>query len=327
MQRSIFLGALGAATVASALPARAAADASDVRLTTATGTLFGTLLIPAGVAKPPVAIIIAGSGPTDRNGNSPGLHLDMYRKLAEALADRGIASLCYDKRGAGASALAAPPENAKRFEVEVDDAAGWIATLRSDARFSSVLAIGHSEGSLVGMLAAAHNPIDATVSLEGAGFPIGAILRKQLAPQLQPYPALGQRVEAIITSLEHGKTVALDADFPPGLQALFRPSVQPYLISWMKYDPRVAIQSLTCRITIIQGTHDVQVPIENGLALSAAKPSATYALIAGMTHVLTDDSGTTLAAQLSGAYADATRPLDADMIGAVVTAAKPPLGR
>lgn len=322
MQRSIFLGALGAATVAGTLPARAAAEASEVRLSTATGILAGTLLVPVAAVNPPVALIIAGSGPTDRNGNGPGLTLDMYRKLAEALANHGIASLRYDKRGTGASVLAAPPEREMRFERNVDDAVGWLDQLRADGKFSTIVVIGHSEGSLVGMLAAAHDAAVVTVSLEGAGFPIGVILRKQLAPQLQPYPALAARAEAIITSLEHGRTLALDADLPAGLQALFRPSVQPYLISWMKYDPRTVIQGVPGRVTIIQGTHDVQVPIENGEALSAAKPSATYAVIPGMTHVLTNDPATTLAAQASGAYADATRPLNADMITAIAGAAR-----
>ena len=76
------------------------------------GTLSGTLELPTGSGPFPVALIVAGSGPVDRDGNSPksGLQTDCYKLLAEALAGRGIASLRYDKRGV-AEVQAPPPMN------------------------------------------------------------------------------------------------------------------------------------------------------------------------------------------------------------------------
>jgi pimeloyl-ACP methyl ester carboxylesterase len=165
------------------------------------------------------------------------------------------------------------------------------------------------------MLAAQHAPIASFVSLEGAGFPIATDLRAQLASRLQAYPDLAKAAASILATLETGKTVA---EVPPPLATIFRPSVQPYLLSWMAYDPRVEIAKLRCRVTIVQGTHDMQVPVADGQALAAARPSATFALIDGMTHVLTDDPATTLDQQLAGAYADATRPLDATMVASVI---------
>jgi pimeloyl-ACP methyl ester carboxylesterase len=280
-------------------------------------------MLPAHAAPVPVALIIAGSGPTDRDGNAPGLQLNMYRKLAAALADGGIASVRYDKRGIAASRASGPAEADLRFETFADDAAAWIAKLRSDGRFSHVAIIGHSEGSLLGMLAAQRQHCDAYVSLEGAGFPIATVLRAQLRPQLQPYPALAAQAEKILTALSNG-TLVDGGDVPAGLQALYRPSIQPYIISWLKYDPRIEIAKVTGRVTIVQGSHDVQVPVEDGKALAGAQPSAAFALIDAMTHVLTDDPGTTLGEQLPGAYADAARPLDVNLIRTLISAVRVP---
>ena len=82
-------------------------------LKTPTGDIAGSLVVRPGTAQHPVVLIIAGSGPTDRDGNSPApiapgktLRTDSYKLLAQALAAEGIASVRYDKRGIGASAKA-----------------------------------------------------------------------------------------------------------------------------------------------------------------------------------------------------------------------------
>jgi pimeloyl-ACP methyl ester carboxylesterase len=292
----------------------ASAAESEYDLVTMTGTIFGTLTTPPGAPPIPVVLIIAGSGPTDRDGNGPTLKLDIYRKLAAALAERGIASVRYDKRGVAASHAALSSELEIRFDTYVDDAVAWIQKLRADPRFSRVIVAGHSEGSLIGMIAARRAPVDAFVSLEGAGLPAATVLAAQLQAQV---PTLAPQWQKILTTLSSGATVPA-ADVPPELAPLFRPSVQPYLISWFKYDPRVEIAKVAGRVVIVQGTHDIQVGVADGQALAAAAPSAKYVLIDGMTHVLTDDPGTTLAQQLTGAYADAARPLDATLIATLV---------
>jgi pimeloyl-ACP methyl ester carboxylesterase len=316
MHRTTFLAAGAATSALGAIPNIGRAAELDENLETPTGTIYGTLTMPVGRAKPPVVLVIAGSGPTDRNGNASTLVLNMYAKLAAALAERGIATVRYDKRGIAASHAAGPDETLLRFDAYVADAAALIRQLRADGRFSSVTVVGHSEGSLVGMIAAQSAPVDAYVSLEGAGFPANVVLARQLATNLAAYPELEAQSERILASLVRGKLVAA-SDVPAPLLSLYRPSIQPYLMSWFAYDPRVEIVKATGRVTIVQGTHDVQVSVDDGKALAAARPSATFVLIDGMTHVLVDDPGTTIAEQVTGAYADASRPLDARLIAAL----------
>jgi pimeloyl-ACP methyl ester carboxylesterase len=255
-----------------------------VDLTTATGTISGTLLLPSTAARMPVALLIAGSGPTDRDGNSPMLpgKNDSYKLLAAALAADGIASLRFDKRGIARSASAGPKEADLRFETYVDDAAAWIAKLRTDARFSTVTVIGHSEGSLIGMIAARTANADAFVSMSGIARGAADVLRDQLRPRLPP--DLWQTSESILASLESGKSP--DIAVPALLAALYRPSVQPYLISWFKYIPAVEIAKLSVPVLIIQGTTDMQVAADEARALKAAKPNAQLDLVDGMNHVL-----------------------------------------
>jgi len=133
-----------------------------ITLVTPTGNLAGTLLTPSGSGPFPLVVIIAGSGPTDRDGNSPLLPgaNNSLRLLAEGLAERGIASLRYDKRGVGGSRAALAGEAELRFTTGADDAAAWVTKLRADPRFSTITVVGHSEGSLLGMLATQHSPVD-----------------------------------------------------------------------------------------------------------------------------------------------------------------------
>jgi pimeloyl-ACP methyl ester carboxylesterase len=169
------------------------------------------------------------------------------------------------------------------------------------------------------MIAAQRAIVDAYVSLEGAGFPANVVLERQLSPRLAPVPELKAANDRILASLASGKLVP-EADVPAALLAVYRPSVQPYLISWFAYDPRVEIRKASGRVTIVQGTHDVQAIVDDGKALAAARPSATFVLIDGMTHVLTDDPATTVAAQTTGAYADASRPLDTLLVATLAAA-------
>lgn len=251
------------------------------RLRTGTGTLDGTLSLPDGTPPYPVAIIIAGSGPTDRDGNQPQMKNDSLRLLARALAAEGIATLRYDKRGIGESAAAGAKEDALRFEMYVDDAVQWVKTLRGDRRFSQVSLIGHSEGSLIGMLAAKHVRVDAFISAAGPGHPAASALRRQLSAKLPT--RLRGRFEEILDELSAGRTVA---DVPGDLTDLFRPSVQPYLISWFKYDPAREIATLDSPVLVLQGTTDLQVGVEDAERLAAAKKNATLRLIDPMNHVL-----------------------------------------
>lgn len=253
-----------------------------ITLDTPTGKIAGTLVIPAGAAAVPLVVIIAGSGPTDRNGNSPLLPgaNNSLMMLADGLAERGIASLRYDKRGVGESAKAMVSETSLRFDMYADDAAGWIALLRKNPRFSTISVVGHSEGSLLGMLAVQHANADGYVSIAGAGRSADKILREQLGKQLPP--ELLAFSNKALDALLAGHTVD---SVPPPLAALFRPNVQPYLISWLKVDPQVEIARLTTPVLIIQGTLDGQVPVGDAQLLAHAQPKAKLLIIDGMNHV------------------------------------------
>lgn len=246
-------------------------------------SLHGSLLIPAHKAKPPVVLIIAGSGPTDRDGNSLGLpgKNNSLKMLAEELAIAGFASVRYDKRGVGESRTAGVTEIDLRFQTYVDDVSAWIKLLSADERFSGVAVIGHSEGSTLGMLAAANSAVKAYVSLAGPGQSASKILRVQLANKLPP--ELAQINEEILSKLEKMQTVS---EVPPHLMALYRPSVQPYLMSWFPVVPSEAIKKLTMPVAIIQGDHDIQVAVSEAQLLSQAQPKAELHIVRGMNHIL-----------------------------------------
>jgi pimeloyl-ACP methyl ester carboxylesterase len=262
--------------------AQAYAAETPITLDTPTGQLAGTLELPAGADKPRVALLIAGSGPTDRDGNSsmvPGRN-DSLKLLAAGLADAGIATVRYDKRGIGGSHAAGSAESALRFEMFVDDAAAWIARLKADPRFASVAVIGHSEGSLIGMLAARQADAAAFVSIAGIADGASTLMRKQLEGKLPP--ELEKESERILVSLESGAVVD---PVPPALATLFRPSVQPYLVSWFKYVPAQRIAELTMPVLVVQGNTDIQVDVVQANRLHGARLGAKLAIIPGMNHV------------------------------------------
>jgi len=299
--------------VAVAGPASAAVQEQSFNLQTPTGTVAGTLALPSAGARVPVVLIIAGSGPTDRDGNSAGLpgRNDSLKMLAAALADAGFASVRYDKRGIGASRAAGPAESALRFDTYVDDALAWIATLKADARFTQVAVLGHSEGALTGMLAARRGGAAACVSVAGVAQGPGAILRRQLAGKLPPQ--LIEVNEKILASLERGEAVA---EVPPALATLYRPGVQPYIISWMRYDPAREIAALQIPVLIAQGTTDIQVGVDQAQLLKAAKPDAMLVIVPGMNHVLKAvpaDAPNPIAS-----YSDPSLPLAPQLAAAIV---------
>jgi uncharacterized protein len=278
-------------------------------LHTATGDIFGTLTLPKNFSNGPVALIIAGSGPTDRNGNNPSMKNESLRMLSYALANNAIASLRYDKRGIAESRESMKGESQLRFEDYIRDAEGWLDLLKKDKRFSKVVVIGHSEGSLIGMVAA-YKHADGFVSVAGAGRSADKILKEQLSKQTQSVQDLSCPV---IDSLVKGKTVS---NVDPMLYSLFRPSVQPYIISWFKYDPQAEIKKLSIPVLVLQGTNDIQVSTEDAHLLAKANDHAQLVLIDNMNHILKTVQGDRDANIAT--YTNPSLPINDTLVDAIV---------
>lgn len=280
---------------------------TDITIRTGTGELYGTLTIPAKPGRMPVALIIAGSGPTDRDGNNPVMKNNSLKILASELSKNGIASLRYDKRGIAASKAAVTSEKDLRFDDYVSDAREWIQLLNRDNRFSEVIVIGHSEGSLIGMLAG--TSADKFISIAGFGQSADIILKEQLSSQ----PKMVQDLSfPIIDSLKNGNIVK---NVPPVLNSLFRHSVQPYMISWFKYDPQDEIRKLSLPVLILQGTNDIQVGVENARQLSDANPDAELLLITNMNHIFRITEGDRMANLAT--YSDTNLPVSEELVKTV----------
>ncbi len=281
----------------------------------------GTLELPAGCGPFPSVLLIAGSGPTDRDGNSPkaGLFPANQKMLAEGLAGRGIASLRYDKAGVGASA-GAKDESDYRIDTYVRDAAAWFDALRANPNVSSVILVGHSEGGLIATLVAKRAHPTGVVLLEAAGRPINEVLLEQLQGIL-PEP-LFKESRQILARLERGET----SDVPPALAPIFRPSVQHYLISWIKLDPAKEGAELQVPVLVVYGTRDLQTSQADAERIARANPRANVRRIEGMNHVLKLTEGGDIAAQKS-TYVDPSLPISAELVDAVAQFAKSPISR
>lgn len=245
-------------------------------------TLYGTLCLPNNASTTTLAIIIAGSGPTDRNGNNPYMANDHLKKMAQALSKEGIATFRFDKRSIGESKSDKINETNLRFTDYVADAKAWIAYFRKDKRFMKIVIIGHSEGSTIGALASVD--ANAFVSIAGPGRTADEILKEQL----KAYPNLYSSAAKIIDSL------LLEYDVqqvPPALMSVFRPSVQPYVRSWFKINPIAAVQALNIPILVLQGSHDLQVSVRDAELLAAANKNAQLVVIPDMNHIFVEIIG------------------------------------
>lgn len=251
-----------------------------ITVTDSSGNLYGQLLLPSNFQSGPVVLIIPGSGPTDGDGNQPGLRNNSLLMIAQGLAKSGIASLRYDKRGVGKSRQAMVREEDLRFQTYVDDAIKWIRKLAHDDRFTNLVIAGHSQGSLIGILAAKGTGAHAFISLAGPGSNAADLIREQLASHSAD--AL-QAAEPILELIENGKRVEA---VPLGLYSLFRPGVQAFLASWFVHDPAEAIGELDIPVLIIQGTTDLQVAVRQGQLLAEANPNAELLVLENMNHVL-----------------------------------------
>ncbi len=242
-----------------------------------------TYLRPEGNDRVPLAVIIAGSGPTDRDANSLlGLKTDAYKQLAEALADLGIATVRYDKRGIGGSVDLGKDETLLTIEVFAKDAQAIAKWARQLPNVGAVVLIGHSEGGVLALMAAKAAAAKAVVLLTTPGRPLGQILRDQLARPALPADLRSEALE-IVAALERGEEVKT---VRPDLAPLFRPSVQPFVRSLIKIDPAQLLRGLDMPALVIGGGRDIQVGRADFDALVAARGNVTSSWYPNMGHTL-----------------------------------------
>jgi uncharacterized protein len=270
------------------------------------GALKGTLLTPES-GHGTVILIIPGSGPTDRDGNSSaGVLAAPYRLLAEGLAAHGVTSVRIDKRGMFGSSAATADANAVTIPDYVADVQAWTRVMRQRTKASCVWLLGHSEGGLVAMAAAKNPDVCGLLLVAAPGRPIGEILREQLKANPANAPLLSQALPAI-DALEAGKRVDTTA-MHPALLPLFRPEVQGFLISAFSYDPRQLLAGYGKPVLILQGQRDLQVREADAQALKLADPTATLVLLPDANHVLKSVSSDDVRANIA-TYGNSSLPL------------------
>lgn len=284
----------------------------EIAVTSSGGSkLYGTLLSKNTHQK--IAIIVAGSGPTDRDGNSTmATATNEYRMLAHSLDSQNIATFRYDKRGIAKSASPDFKEKDIVFDDFVKDAEKIFDYLHDTLGFKDIYFIGHSEGSLIAMLASQKKKVKGYISVAGAGRPIDVILDEQM--QKQPLPdTVKQQIPAIFNQLKEGKEVD---NFPETLSLLFRKSIQPYLISWLKYSPETEIKKLKCPILILQGDCDIQVKVVDANNLHNANKKSTLDIIPFMSHTLKNAGKNCF--DENKTYTDESMPIDKILVADIV---------
>lgn len=279
----------------------------EVTLTTSTGEIKGTLREPETSTKT-VAIIISGAARTDRNGNQPQTHNNSLKMLAEALAQKDIAVLNFDKRGVGQSQKAGANEAKVTLDTYISDAKKWVELLKTEYSFDNIVLIGHGEGALIGMLAS-HENADVTkfISLGATSKKASDATKAQFATQ----PAnVRNAVYSNIEKLERGERIERVA---PEWNVLFRAGLQPYLISLYKHNPIEEIAKITVPTLIIQGDKDVQATTEDAELLASANTNAKKIIIENMNYVLKECDKEGHANQLN-TYLKPNFPLNKDLV-------------
>ncbi len=268
----------------------------------------GTLLTPNDKENPNLAIIIAGSGPTNRNGNQNFLKNNSLKKLAEELTANGTATFRYDKRIVK-QIRQGHVDKDMVFDDFVNDASDVINYFKQKDSYNKIYIIGHSQGGLVGMLAAKENA-DGFISLAGAGQNIGEVIVEQVTKMS---PQLGEQAQNVVNQLKKGETTT---DYPQALASVFNKDIQAFMINWMQYNPSEIIKELDIPILIINGTKDLQVSESEAKILKEANDKAKLKIIENMNHVLFEIQGDDL--ENSKSYNESFRPISSELIDSIV---------
>ncbi|WP_299363116.1 alpha/beta hydrolase [Winogradskyella sp.] len=267
----------------------------------------GTLLDPIEDKKSILAIIIAGSGPTDRDGNQNFLKNDALKKLAKDLANAGISTFRYDKRIVKQIHQGNVDPDIM-FDDFVNDAKDVITYFKEKNSFRKIYVIGHSQGSLVGMLAAKEKT-DGFISIAGAAKNIGDVIVEQVSNM---NPQLGKEAQKVVDKLKKGESAA---EYPEILASVFDTNIQSFMINWMQYNPIEIIKDLKIPILVINGTKDLQVSEEEAKLLKEANENAQISIIENMNHVFFEIEGGDL--ENSKSYNEAFRPISSKLVKSI----------
>jgi len=262
-------------------------EPETVRIPGPEGPLEGTLLYPSGATD--IVIILPGSGPTDRDGNSPqGLTSNTYKLIAGGLAAQGVAALRVDKRGLFGSGKAISDPNAVTIGAYVQDLAEWAAYAAT--RAPRVWVAGHSEGGLVALYAAASGT-GAFAGLFLMATPsrhLGQVLLSQLEAQGLA-PKQMEAARALIAGFEAGQDPKSPRAIPKALRPLFPTSLNGYWRDVVSHDPTALIKDWHGPVLIIQGDADFQVGMDDAKRLHGAAPQSERLYLVGGTHLLKAD--------------------------------------
>lgn len=269
----------------------------------------GTLTLPENSENPPLVIFIQGSGPTNRDGNQPMMKNDGIKKIAQELAAQGIASFRYDKRIFKMNKLRIK-ESDLSFEDFVTDANSIVDHFSRQNKFEKIIVAGHSEGSLIGILSAQNGGVDAFISLAGAGRSIDEIIVEQLAKQSAELSANAR------TAFDEIKEKGSTTNYSPYLESIFRPSVQPYIKSWMKFDPAAELAKLEIPVLIVNGNYDLQVDVTDAQLLHKAASGSQLVIPDKMNHIFRKIEGENL--ENTKAYNEPARPIHPELTLAMV---------
>ena len=281
------------------------------------GELSATLAVGEAGSDTAV-VIVAGSGPTDRNGNSAlNLNTYCYKLLSDALVEDGYAVVRYDKRAIGQSTIPMEDVPSLLFDDYVDDVEVVVNYLRSEG-FERVVIAGHSEGGLIALVVANRGvKVDGLVLLATPGYPMDQILRTQLQAQLMPqYMALMLQADVVLRSLKAGKPYP-DEKIAKELLPLFHSSIQPFLINNMQYDPQQLAKGVECPMLVVCGGNDIQVSRDNGEVIAKAAPNAKLLVFENMTHVMKDWATNDRLEQLVSVYVNSQLPLTEGLAPAI----------
>lgn len=238
----------------------------------------GSLYVPEKPSEH-LVILIAGSGPTDRNGNQAMLTNNSLKFLAEALAENGISVYAFDKKFLKQMQSPDFQEENLNFDELVSDVVEITQFFKQKNAKQKIYLAGHSEGSLIGILVANKIKVDGLISIAGMGRSFDEILDEQIGKQA---PMLAEENQRVLSELKAGRAVD---DVHPMLASLYRMEVQPYMISLMKYNPQEEIKKLNAPILIVQGDNDIQISIEDAELLKSAQPKAELVKIEKMNHI------------------------------------------